>query len=90
MTDFQSYVGMKVIYRSGSGREYEAIITRIPVRPENSSEYPTVSLIYKDIRGKWKKKERILPYDASTLKTQVWKYAEGKHAWKDGLFVDED
>lgn len=87
----ESYLGMKVIYRSGSGKEYEAIITNIS-DPSGTpaSKYPIVSLIFKDVRGKWKKKERVLPYDASILKTQVWKYTEGKHVWKDGLFVVED
>jgi hypothetical protein len=87
---FNEYIGMKVIYRSGSSKEYEAIITAIPDRPDCCSKYPIVSLIFKDIRGKWKKKERVLPSDASTLQQQVWKYTEGKHAWKDGLFVFED
>lgn len=88
MVDFEQYVGMKVIYRSGSGKEYDAIITAIPPRPETASKYPIVSLIFKDIRGKWKKKERVLPY-SEYFTTQVWKYTEGKHTWKDGLFVDD-
>lgn len=84
------YEGMKVIYRSGSGKEYEAIITRIPDRYETSCEHPIVTLLFDNNRNKAVTKERVLPIDAASIKRQVWIYAEGKYAWKDGLFVEED
>ncbi len=85
------YVGMKVKYRSESGREWDAIITAIPEKPEHAcTDRPTVSLIFQNERGKYIKKEHVLPIEASTLKRQVWIYTEGKHVWKDGMFVDED
>lgn len=83
------FKGMRVIYRSGSGKEYEAIITHVR-REVEWSKYPIVSLIFKDIRGKWKKKDSVLPMQSPWHTTQVWKYDKGKYAWKDGLFVDEE
>jgi len=85
------YIGMKVKYRSGSGKEWDAIITNIPENPEHAcTTRPTVSLIFKNERGKYVKKRRVLPIGASTLKTQVWIYTEGKHDWKDGKFVVDE
>lgn len=88
--NFDDYKGMYVTYRSRSGREYKAIITRIPENPTNSSIYPTVTLMFNDIRGKYVIKERVLPFDAATDKRKVWIYTEGKYAWKNGRFVEED
>ena len=84
------YCGMKVRYRSESGREWDAIITAIPDRPECACDRPIVNLIFENERGKYIKKERVLPIEASTIKRQVWIYTEGKHVWKDGMFVTDD
>lgn len=86
---FKDFIGMKVIYRSGSNKEYEAIITAIPEKPENRTEYPTVSLYFFNNRGKAVRKERVLPIGAGNSKTQVWIYKEGKYLIKNGVFVDE-
>lgn len=90
MSNFQDYVGMKIKYRSGSNKEYDAIITAIPDRPDNVTQHPTVSLIFENNRGKWIKKERVLPLGAGSSTVQVWLYTEGKHLWKNGLFVFDD
>lgn len=75
--------GMKVIYRSRSGKEYEAIITKV------DTESSEVSLIFQDNRGKYMKKEKVKKVSEED-KVKVWIYSEGKYAWKDGMFVDEE
>lgn len=78
-------IGMKVIYRSASGKEYKAIITRI-----SDTNPSTVSLIFENNRKKYIKKDRVLHIEESTTKTKVWIYDQGKYAWKDGKFIDEE
>lgn len=64
MMKFEELIGKRVIYTSGSGKEYEAFVTMIPSRPEHAySPLPTVSLEFRDNRNKLVRKERVIPED---------------------------
>ena len=72
---FQEFVGKEIIYCSGSGNEYSATITNIPINPGyKGSCLPTVSLAFRDERGKLIRKSRVLPRQVSTTKRQTWKF----------------
>lgn len=69
-----SIVGTTVLYVSSSGKEYEATVVGIPENPGHACcSDPTVSLEFKDERGKRVYKARVLPLEASSIKRQVWK-----------------
>lgn len=71
-------VGMKVVYRSRSGREYQATITEIPENPWHGyTDRPTVALEFRDQRGKLIRKPRVLPRQDPYHRTMVW-YEEVK------------
>ena len=59
-----SIIGKKVKYWSRSGKVYEALITDLPINPYHKNCLPTVSLEFRDERGKLVRKDRVLPkYD---------------------------
>jgi hypothetical protein len=67
MGKFQELTGKEVICRSASGIEYLAVVTDIPINPEhkNTCFFPTVSLEFLNQNGKFMRKERVLPREAS-------------------------
>jgi len=68
-------IGLKVIYTSISNREYEATIYNLPEKPYHAEDrLPTVSLEFRDERGKLKKRERVLHVDSGLGRTQTWKF----------------
>jgi hypothetical protein len=69
-------IGLKVIYTSASNREYEATIYGLPTNPYHAEgRLPTVSLEFRDERGKLKKFERCLHVGNCSLgKTQKWRF----------------
>jgi hypothetical protein len=72
-----SLVGSNVLYVSGSGKVYEATVVGIPENPGHAcSPDPTVSLEFRDERGKLIRIARVLPKEASNTKRQIWKRAE--------------
>lgn len=85
MNKYEELVGREVKYRSGSGKEYVAIVTHIPEKPEHGYiDLPSVSLMFKDVRGKYIKKSRVIPKDKEGFfTTQVWwPFPEGKQLWQ--------
>lgn len=95
MNKFEHLIGREIKYISSSGKEYIAIVTAIPENPIHGyTNLPSVSLVFKDNRGKYIKKSIVCPFQEIWMTTQVWKeYPEGKHRWeiKNGipLFVNE-
>lgn len=71
-------IGLTVIYTSGSSREYEAKIYALPKNPYHEGQLPTVSLEYRDERGKLKKRERCLHIGIGLGKTQTWKFKKAE------------
>ena len=72
-----SLVGRNVLYVSGSGKVYGAIVVGIPENPGHACvPDPTVSLEFRDERGKLIRKERVLPEGASNRKRQIWKHTK--------------
>jgi len=63
MTQELNLIGKEVQYKSRSGKGYKAVITNIPVNPWHGEKVslPTVSLEFRDERGKLVRKERVLP-----------------------------
>lgn len=73
-----SLVGSTVLYVSSSGKEYDALVVGIPINPGHAgSGDPTVSLEFRDERGKRVYKDRVLPIGIVSGKRQVWKRKEG-------------
>ena len=68
-------IGKKVSYTSGSGKVYEATVTAIPDNPGHgcTSEL-TVSLEFRDERGKLVRKSRVLPRHDSWTRRQTWSH----------------
>lgn len=67
-------IGASVVYVSGSGKTYDAKVTEIPENPWHAScPEPTVSLEFRDERGKLVRIERVLPEEVASRKRQVWK-----------------
>lgn len=65
--------GTAVCYVSGSGKTYDATVTAVPENPWHAScPEPTVSLEFRDERGKLVRRERVLPEGASHNRRQVW------------------
>lgn len=70
----QELVGKEIVYISRSGRKYDAVITAIPENPGHACcDLPTVSLEFRDERGKLVRKGRVLPVAASSFGTKAWK-----------------
>lgn len=70
--NFNEMIGKKVTYISGSGQRYEATVFAIPEKPEHGySPLPTVSLEFRDERGKLVRKERVIPA-CSTFARRVY------------------
>lgn len=67
-------IGDNATYRSRSGVEYPAIITAIPTEGQgNHGENElTISLEFRNNRGKLIYKDRVLHKSWSSLKTCVW------------------
>jgi len=63
-----------VWYISSSGNKYRAIITGVPNNPKHEgTDLLTLSLEFRDVRGKLVRKERVLPECVSNIKEQVWR-----------------
>ena len=57
-------VGTVVTYISSSKKEYDATVDAIPENPWHAySILPTVSLSFRDERGKLVRKRRVCPYE---------------------------
>jgi len=67
-------IGAEVSYTSASGKTYLAVVTGIPENPwHQDSSLPTVSLEFRDERGKLIRKTRVLPMEGSLFRKQTWK-----------------
>lgn len=72
-------IGLEVIYTSLSNRDYDAVIYALPKYPyHGEGQLPTVSLEYRDERGKLKRRERCLHVECCSGKTQKWKFKKGR------------
>jgi len=70
---FGNLVGKDVTYVSRAGRKYKATITGIPENPfHGDTDKPTVSLEFRDDRGKLVRKNRVLPGDDDRFIRCVW------------------
>jgi hypothetical protein len=68
-----NWIGEDVLYYSHSCKKYAATITDVPDNPWHlDSDKPTVSLSFRDERGKLITIDRVLPRDASFTKGQSW------------------
>lgn len=67
-------IGQKVWYSSDSGQLYMATVTAIPTKGQNPNfpGAPTVSLEFRDARGKLVTKERVLHRSVTGGKRKVW------------------
>jgi len=78
---FDTLIGKHVIYVSASKKEYVAKIVAIPPNPGHKYTcFPTVSLEFRDERGKLVRKERVVPeYAENPLYTdnQIWRIGLG-------------
>jgi len=70
----QDLVGTAVVYVSASGKEYEATVTGIPENPGHAgTAEPTVSLEFRDERGKLVRKKRVIPTGVGRITRMVWR-----------------
>lgn len=69
-----SIIGSQVLYVSSSGKEYVATVVGIPEHPGHrcTSDF-TITLEFRDERGKLVRKVRVLPEGVSSIKRQIWK-----------------
>lgn len=69
---FAHWVGQKVHYTSRSGKKYVAMIDVIPENPVHGwTDLPTVSLSFRDERGKLVRKGRVMPR-SERYRRKVW------------------
>lgn len=67
------WIGKCVTYVSRSGHEYKATVTAIPIHPKHGYiDFPTVSLEFRNQRGKLVRKPSVLPHHDNTIRC-VWK-----------------
>lgn len=69
---FDSWIGKRVTYVSGSGRTYSALVTGLPENPHHGySDLPGVLLEFRNERGKLVRKHAIP--EGHSFTTQVWR-----------------